>query len=96
MPTRDLLVTGATGYVGGRLVPELLDAGMEVRCLARSPAKLDDRPWTERVEVVQGDVTDAESLRRPWPASTPRTTSSTPWARPPTSRPRPRGGGDLP
>ena len=61
MSTR-ILVTGATGYVGGRLVPELLDAGMEVRCLVRSPAKLDDRPWTERVEVVQGDVTDASTL----------------------------------
>jgi uncharacterized protein YbjT (DUF2867 family) len=60
--TMNVLVTGATGYVGGRLVPELLDAGHRVRCVARSPAKLDDRPWTGRVEVVQGDVGDAESL----------------------------------
>jgi len=61
MPTR-VLVTGATGYVGGRLVPELLDAGVGVRCLARSPSKLDDRPWTDAVEIVRGDVTDADSL----------------------------------
>lgn len=56
------LVTGATGYIGGRLVPELLDAGHRVRCLARSPEKLRDHPWVGRVEVVRGDVTDAASL----------------------------------
>lgn len=57
------LVTGATGYIGGRLVPELLDAGHRVRCLARRPDKLRDFPWVDRVEAVRGDVTDAASLR---------------------------------
>ncbi|WP_432587577.1 SDR family oxidoreductase [Streptomyces sp. HD1123-B1] len=56
------LVTGATGYIGGRLVPELLAAGHEVRCLARSPEKLRDHPWTPEVETVRGDVTDGASL----------------------------------
>ncbi|MFJ2172442.1 SDR family oxidoreductase [Streptomyces sp. NPDC087851] len=56
------LVTGATGYIGGRLVPELLEAGHTVRCLARTPGKLRDHPWAERVEIVQGDVTDAASV----------------------------------
>ncbi|MFE5536428.1 SDR family oxidoreductase [Streptomyces sp. NPDC056492] len=56
------LVTGATGYIGGRLVPELLDAGHRVRCLARSPEKLRDHPWAGRAETVRGDVTDAESV----------------------------------
>ncbi len=56
------LVTGATGYIGGRLVPELLAEGHRVRCIARSPAKLRDHPWADSVEAVQGDVTDAESL----------------------------------
>ncbi|MFD4142749.1 SDR family oxidoreductase [Streptomyces sp. NPDC058572] len=56
------LVTGATGYIGGRLVPELLGAGYQVRCLARTPAKLRDHPWARDVEVVRGDVTDAGSL----------------------------------
>ncbi|QDI67626.1 NAD(P)-dependent oxidoreductase [Streptomyces calvus] len=56
------LVTGATGYVGGRLVPDLLDAGYRVRCLARSPDRLRDHPWAERAEVVRGDVTDPVSL----------------------------------
>ncbi|BAU81057.1 oxidoreductase [Streptomyces laurentii] len=58
------LVTGATGYIGGRLVPELLDRGHRVRCLVRSPEKLRDQPWADRVETVRGDVTDAASVAR--------------------------------
>ncbi|MFJ9738303.1 SDR family oxidoreductase [Streptomyces sp. NPDC101166] len=56
------LVTGATGYIGGRLVPELLAAGHRVRCLARSPERLRDHEWAGRAEVVRGDVTDADSV----------------------------------
>ncbi|WP_405706986.1 SDR family oxidoreductase [Streptomyces xanthophaeus] len=56
------LVTGATGYIGGRLVPELLDAGHRVRCLARSPEKLRDHTWAGRAEVVRGDMTDTRSV----------------------------------
>ncbi|MGW5679889.1 NAD(P)H-binding protein, partial [Streptomyces sp. NPDC003860] len=56
------LVTGATGYIGGRLVPELLAAGHQVRCLARTPAKLRDHTWAGSVEVVRGDVTDPASV----------------------------------
>ena len=51
-----ILVTGATGYVGGRLVPRLLDAGYRVRVLVRDPARLQGHPWLNRVEVVTGDV----------------------------------------
>ncbi|MER7195081.1 SDR family oxidoreductase [Streptomyces flaveolus] len=58
------LVTGATGYIGGRLVPELLAAGHAVRCLARSPGKLRDHPWARDVEVARGDVLDADSVGR--------------------------------
>ena len=39
------VIFGATGYLGVRLVPELLSAGHEVRVMARTPAKLDDVPW---------------------------------------------------
>ena len=52
-----VLVLGATGYLGGRVVPELLAAGHRVRCAVRTPAKLDGRPWRDGVEVVAGDVT---------------------------------------
>ena len=58
------LVTGATGYIGGRLVPELLAAGFRVRCLARSPQKLRDQPWHPRVEVVQGDASSVDDVTK--------------------------------
>lgn len=57
-----ILVTGATGYVGGRLVPRLLAAGHTVRCLVRDAARLQGRPWVGQVEIVQGDVLDEASL----------------------------------
>lgn len=63
MPSRKVLVTGATGYIGGRLVPELLAAGHEVRCFARSPDKLSDEAWCADVDVVEGDIGDPESLK---------------------------------
>ena len=57
-------VTGATGYVGGRLVPALLEAGYRVRCLVREPRKLDSRPWRHdpRVEVIAGDLAQISPL----------------------------------
>jgi uncharacterized protein YbjT (DUF2867 family) len=57
-----ILVTGATGYVGGRLVPRLLEAGYRVRVLVRDPARLQGRSWLDKVEVVTGDALDADSL----------------------------------
>lgn len=63
-PDAPLFVTGATGYLGGRLVPRLLDAGHAVRVLARSPRKLADRTWIDhpRLEVAEGDVADTAAL----------------------------------
>ncbi len=57
-------VTGATGYVGGRLVPALLEKGYRVRCLVREPRKLDARPWRHHanVEVVTGDLADTVAV----------------------------------
>jgi uncharacterized protein YbjT (DUF2867 family) len=57
------VIFGATGYLGTRLVPELLSAGHEVRVMARTPGKLDDVPWRGSVDVVEGDVTDADKVR---------------------------------
>ncbi|WP_040694066.1 SDR family oxidoreductase [Nocardia vinacea] len=57
------VVFGATGYIGGRLVPELVQAGHRVRAVARTPAKLAEVPWRDRVEVVRGDVTDDDDVR---------------------------------
>jgi uncharacterized protein YbjT (DUF2867 family) len=60
-----VLVTGATGYVGGRLVPLLIDTGYRVRVMGRSVAKLNSRPWAQHpnVGLLKGDVFDADSLK---------------------------------
>lgn len=67
MSTRSeqVLVTGATGYIGGRLVPRLLEAGYAVRVLVRDPARLQGRPWASQVDVAQGDVLQAQTLAAP-------------------------------
>ena len=67
-PRRRVFVCGSTGYVGGRLVPRLLDRGYEVICLVRSPQKLEVHPWSNHpnLVVVQGelDPDDKSSIDR--------------------------------
>lgn len=64
--TRPVLVTGATGYIGGRLVPRLLDRGYRVRCLVRDRRKIASRPWGSdpNLEIVEADASDREAVGR--------------------------------
>lgn len=57
-----VLVLGATGYIGGRLVPRLLEGGYRVRVLTRSARRVAALPWADRIEVVEGDALDATAM----------------------------------
>lgn len=61
-PGTKVVVAGATGYIGGRLIPRLLDAGCEVTAIVRSPDKLQSVPWRDRVRIVEGSLDDAEAV----------------------------------
>jgi uncharacterized protein YbjT (DUF2867 family) len=62
MDEKLLLVTGVTGYIGGCLVPRLLENGYRVRMLVRDPRRLIGKPWLSQVELVVGDVLNCSSL----------------------------------
>lgn len=64
MENKTVLVAGATGYVGGRLVPILLDRGWNVRIAVRSVEKAISRPWGghEKLDIVKADLLDRESM----------------------------------
>jgi uncharacterized protein YbjT (DUF2867 family) len=57
-----VLVTGATGYIGGRLVPRLLEVGFRIRCLVRDASRLQGRAWRSEIELIEGDVLRPDSL----------------------------------
>ncbi len=61
--SRLCLVTGATGYVGGRLVPELLAAGHRVRVMVRDKSRVSGREWSDDVQVAVADATDRDAVR---------------------------------
>jgi uncharacterized protein YbjT (DUF2867 family) len=62
MKNKFVLVTGVTGYIGGRLVPRLIEAGYRVRVLVRDKERLQGRAWLKQVDVVEGDVLDPLTL----------------------------------
>jgi uncharacterized protein YbjT (DUF2867 family) len=64
------LVTGSTGYIGGRLVPRLLHEGHRVRALARNPDKLAEAPWRSQAEVARGDLGGISAGRTCWNTET--------------------------
>lgn len=57
-----ILLTGATGYVGGRLLPRLLERGHDVRVLVRDAERAASRDWSTEVEIVEGDLLRPETL----------------------------------
>jgi uncharacterized protein YbjT (DUF2867 family) len=57
-----VLVTGATGYIGGLLIPLLLERGHEVRVMVRDPQRVAGRSWSDSVEIVRGDVEKPDTL----------------------------------
>jgi uncharacterized protein YbjT (DUF2867 family) len=62
LKTTKVAVTGSSGYIGGRLVPRLIVENHEVVCLARNPAKLAGRSWSDDVTSVSADVLQPETL----------------------------------
>ena len=56
------VVFGASGYVGGRLIPRLIDAGHRVRAVTRAASKLADSPWSAQVEVAEADLFNPDTL----------------------------------
>lgn len=63
-PDRTILVTGASGYVGGRLIPELLAAGFSVRATSRNIKRFDRFPWKDDVELAEADLGEAADVSR--------------------------------
>ncbi len=84
MDERPVLVLGSTGYVGGRLVPLLLERGHKVRAAGRSVDKILSRPWgnNPNVEAVQADMHDVDSLKKAAKGCRAASILYTPWGIP--------------
>ena len=57
-----VLVTGATGYIGGHLIPSLLEDGYQVRAFVRNPQRLEKYDWRKKIQITVGDVLLPETL----------------------------------
>ena len=60
---KTILVTGSTGYIGGRLIPRLLARGYRVRAFTRRPEDLEGRPWSGSADIFKGDVFCGDGLK---------------------------------
>ncbi len=60
---KKILVTGATGYIGGRLIPKLLKKGYEVRAFVRDTRRIKGKKWFDKIEVAQGDLNNLDSIK---------------------------------
>ena len=65
-PSKLILVTGASGYIGGQLIPRLLERGYRVRCLVRDVPSLQSRPWFSKVEIIPCDLIHCKTLPKKW------------------------------
>ena len=61
---KSILVTGASGYIGSRLIPTLIEKGYKIRCLVRDERKISERSWFRKVEIFRGDVFETASLTK--------------------------------
>lgn len=61
---KSILVTGASGYIGSRLIPTLIEKGYKIRCLVRDERKIRERSWFRKVEIFRGDVFETASLTK--------------------------------
>ena len=59
-----ILVTGATGYIGGRLIPLLLEKGHKIRVLVRDPKQISGRSWEKNVEIIKGSIQDIDTIEK--------------------------------
>lgn len=59
-----ILVLGATGYIGGRLVDKLLQQDHQVRCLVRNQRKALGKPWSDKVEIIEGQLNNNDVIKR--------------------------------
>uniref|UniRef100_UPI00404A212F NAD(P)H-binding protein n=1 Tax=Candidatus Planktophila sp. TaxID=2175601 RepID=UPI00404A212F len=62
--SRKYLVTGASGYVGGRLVRALVDESSDVRILVRDKYKILGQPWATQVDICEGSAENISDLER--------------------------------
>ena len=62
MNNKKILVTGATGYIGGRIIPILIDRGYKVKTLVRNRKRIENKSWYKNVEIHEGDILKKETL----------------------------------